>query len=339
MAANELFEPSVSPIRVAPTPIGKAVLFAAAFLFVMASQRGVAIGLFIPLVLLALVDFVIAANAVRRAPVSVRSVRTIVGSPDGFTVALSRESGWATTLVDNLRFAPIDDRLTEVVLPRTGEPTLVELADGHPRAIRYLRFRVRSTTFGLVDATRWEVHPQPGLLARAAAPKPYDLQLDLGVDVSRLREYVPGDRMSRVSWPATARTGVMHVRGDDRSGDEVTVVVDLGMGEGANRVSQLSSTLEIASNAIGSLLVSGTTVRLIARKAPDAFFAFELESALSNPRRHVRLTELPPTEILDTLLTDELDLIANLAICETGPPVPRPNGSYLLVDSRGLRIQ
>ncbi|MCP4084969.1 MAG: DUF58 domain-containing protein [Actinomycetia bacterium] len=47
-------------------------------------------------------------------------------------------------------------------------------------------------------------------------------------ETARLREYVPGDRFSRVSWSATARTGQLFVTDHGPGDQEILVVLDLG---------------------------------------------------------------------------------------------------------------
>jgi uncharacterized protein (DUF58 family) len=76
-----------------------------------------------------------------------------------------------------------------------------------------------------------------------------------GVDLAGVRPFVAGDRLRRINWPVSTRTGQLHVTAtySDRDTEVVLVLdstVDIGESTGADRS---SSTIDLAVRAAGSI--------------------------------------------------------------------------------------
>ncbi len=88
-----------------------------------------------------------------------------------------------------------------------------------------------------------------------------------GVDLHGVREYVPGDRLRRIAWPVTLRTGHLHVTSTTEDRDtEVALIVDSSTDVGP-RDPDGASSLDIAVRASAAVaehyLSRGDRVRLI----------------------------------------------------------------------------
>ena len=85
-------------------------------------------------------------------------------------------------------------------------------------------------------------------------------------DISQIREYVPGDRFSRVNWPATARTTTLHVREEAPLLDEVVVVLLLTSKSevpALQRTARLTACLSLTRNVLEEVLEQGRPLRLV----------------------------------------------------------------------------
>ena len=170
-------------------------------------------------------------------------------------------------------------------------------------------------------------------------------------ELTRLREYVPGDRMGRISWPTTARTGRLHVRAEGLGDDEVTVVVDLGgdLLAFVGDVHQADVVLERAATVVDELLRRGATVRLVTYSMRRKFFDEERDAALRRPglvgRTNLQVhPDSVPTlggaaagEIVSNLVSDRTELTRRLSMAEHHPAMPHPAPPYVLVDPTGVR--
>ena len=80
----------------------------------------------------------------------------------------------------------------------------------------------------MAEAARLPAHAV--LTGRPADPRPGATPSAsvAGDDLSSLRPYVPGDRLTRLHWPALARTGELVVRGKSSRLDRLPMPVEVG---------------------------------------------------------------------------------------------------------------
>lgn len=314
-----------------------------------------AIGFLIALAILILCDFVVSAVALHRRPASIEPVRRFVATP-GQSVrfvgtaapggldmrVLVRRAGRAQADSD---FAALDPGMSDIDLELAGA--------GQARKTMFVRHRSECSAFGLMWARRYVAQQ---IVPLHIAPGPNvdpDLEVVASEEITRLREYIPGDRISRISWPTTARTGQLHVRSEEVVDHEVAVVVDLGPDyrarEGDDPNGRLIGevALELASSVVTALLAQGRVVTLTTASMREAYYEQELAEALASPtlvpRPGVRivpgadatLAGVPATEVVSSLIGDELELIRRLSTTEHSATMSYPPAPYLLVTPDG----
>ena len=321
-----------------------------AALFLSSSSR-LAIGFLIPLGAALAIDLYLSWVVVSRRSVHLTPSRTVVHNPDALPLRLSI-SGRPHPVIVTIAFA--DGKDIDVGI--TDETENIELTSPRTMVADFLRCSVVATVYGLAIARRWEVHRVPEL-HWAPAADPARLPTPAAVDeVARLRVYVPGDRMSRVSWPITARTGQMHVRAAGDGQEEFTVIVNLGAvdgppGEGAiadavldspltePHLAVLEATLGLASTLLSQLLEDGHQVRLVTTEVAAESRDELRNQAIDNPR----VAPLLPAgsrlqlQTVDRFVTDEDDAARRLARAEVGPAVGWSYGPYVEVSMLGMR--
>ncbi len=327
------------PLRFGPGPTGWAVLVAAVVLVVwVATVRRLAVGFLIPIVALAVVDGVLGARAVRRRGVRISAVRSVVASPDTVTLRVTSDpgAGPARLLVGPMRR---DEPPVSLVLPSDGSARTIAWAEGFPYVTYVVRHLIESTRLGLVVVRRYTVTELPAGAWRIGPP--VGLTVDeppAGEELTRLREYVPGDRLSRVSWPTTAHTGRLHVRAEDVDPAETIVVVDCG-----TTASEAETALRFAAGVVTRLLDAGGTVRLITRTLRPSFYRDVADRLLSAPGRspdsvvdEMAAAAGGADAVVDSWVTTREDMIRRLALAELGPPLPSP-GPHIRIDADGAR--
>lgn len=340
-------EPSASggrhahgPIRLAPGPSGWAVLVAVAVLVIwVATVRRLAVGFLIPIVGLAVVDAVLAVRAVRGRQVRITAVRSVAASPDTVTLRVTSDpaAGPAKLLIGPMQRdeAPVPYVLTA---ERSG---VVPWTDGIPHVAFAVRHLIESTRFGLVIARRYSVSELPAGAWRIGPA--VGLTIDeppAGEELTRLREYVPGDRLSRVSWSTTAHTGRLHVRAEEIDPGETVVVVDCGA-----TVAEAETGLRFAAGVIGRLLDDGVLVRLITLTHDPGFYRGAAERMLAAPRRspaaifdEVWASSGDAATVVDGWVSSREEMIRRLAVAECGAPLPSPGGPHLRIDASGVGV-
>lgn len=100
---------------------------------------------------------------------------------------------------------------------------------------------------GVFDAT--DVVPNAAGLVGAHRSR----QSGSGTDLHAVRPFIPGDRLRRITWPVSLRTGALHVATttEDRE-TEVQLVVDSGIDVG-NPASDVGTSLDITVRAVASV--------------------------------------------------------------------------------------
>ncbi len=344
--------PSVAstPLRLRPGQATLGVLAGTGLILLFTVQeRRVAIGFVVATLLVAVVDAFLSARALTASELRLTPIRSVAASPDRLTFSVTTRPGPLPIILSIDPLSVLDESGVEVTLEADATSTIVEQTDGTPRLLHHVRYRVMASHFGLVWASRWTVQAVPGGLWRAPGPsEPAQLTNVATDETARLREYVPGDRRSRVVWPVTARTGRLHVRTPGIGDAEATVVVDLGrLDEVKTRddAAVVHDVVQTAADVVSGLLEQGLGVRLVTRRAPESFFRAETARALANPHRSERwlgLRQGPPapleTGVDSGLVTDEHQLVERLAAADIGDPPPRPPGPHVVVDKHGTTV-
>lgn len=350
-------DPAVTkaPVQLNLTAAGWAVVvMIVASAFISASSR-IAVGFLIPLAAAVFIDVFLSWHFLTERTVSITPSRTVAHRPDGIPLRV-RAGGPERPIRVTVTFRGGVDQ----VFGMLDEPVTIEMAAARTGVVNYLRSDTSCTVFGLGTARRWQTHSIP-MLHWAPAPSSTRLTTPDAIDeVARLRAYVPGDRMSRVSWPITARTGQMYVRAAGEGYEEFVVVINLGpsegsVGEGAlveaaqkNSAQKnsapfteasLESTLELASTLVSQLLEDGHQVRLVTVELDDDAHENLRHVAIDNPRLPAVLPAGTPMElaVVDRYVVDEDDLARRLARAEPATELTWPYGSWVDVSRLGVR--
>lgn len=329
------------PIRFVPGATGIVVLLTVGLLVAwVAPQHRIAVGFVIPILGAAAADAVLAARTVASRAVRISVVRSVVAAPDVITFRVASEPGRgpARLLIGPMQVGEPPIHLT---LPTGGAAATVAWEAGSPYVAYATRHLIESTRFGLVVARRHTVTELPAGAWRIGPP--VGLRADVpptGDELTRLREYLPGDRMSRVAWPTTARTGRLHVRSEAVDADEAVVLVDCG-----DSSAEAETALRFACGVIGRLLDEGQTVRLITR-THVGFYQAIAEGMLAAPNRspeavlrQVQSLAGPAPDVADAWVGTREEMIRRLATAEMGLPLPAPPGPHLRIDASGASAQ
>lgn len=326
------------PIRFVPGATGIVVLLTIGLLVAwVAPERRIAVGFVVPILGAAVADAVLGARTLTAARVRISTLRSVAAAPDviTFQVASDRGTGPARLLIGPMQEGEPASRVT---LPSEAGTTTVAWAAGSPYAAFAVRHLIESTRFGLVVARRYTVTELPAGAWRIGPPVGLTTDVPLaGEDLTRLREYLPGDRMSRVAWPTTARTGRLHVRSEAMDADEAVVVVDCG-----ENAAEAETALRFAAGVIDELLGQGLLVRLITR-THRGFYEGAAERMLAAPTRspqavvdEMQALSGPAPDVTDAWVGSNEEMIRRLATAEFGPPLPAPAGPYVRVDATGV---
>lgn len=339
-----------SPIQLNLTAAGWAVIGLAVASIFIASTSRIAIGFLIPLVAAVITDVALSWYLVNDRSLTIAASRTVVHRPDGIPLRITASGANHPVNVTVTFRGGVEQRVA-----LRDEPVLVNLPAVRTGVVTYLRTSTVCTVLGLGLARRWETHTTP-MLHWAPAPDLDRLTTPAAVDeVARLREYVPGDRMSRVSWPITARTGRMHVRAAGDGYEEFVVLLNLGptegpSGEGALVDSAaaatapltedvLEETVALAATLVTQLLEDGHQVRLVTTElAAEAHDALRT-TAMQNPRLPAVLPADSAMDlgVIDQYVVDEDDLARRLARAEPAGVMSWPYGSWVDVSRLGVR--
>lgn len=338
-----------APIQVNLTAAGWAVIVLAVASIFVASTSRVAIGFFIPLVAAVITDVALSWYFVNDRKVSIMPSRTVVHRPDGIPLRVTA-SGPEHPVNVSITFRGGIEQGVAV----NDEPVMVNLPAKRTGAVSYLRSSTVCTVLGLGLARRWQTHSLP-MLHWAPAPDPGRLTTPSAVDeVARLRAYVPGDRMSRVSWPITARTGEMYVRAAGDGYEEFVVVVNLGQAEGpigegavvdpaqeqAGFTEEVvEQTVALAATLVTQLIEDGHQVRLVTAELATETHELLRRAAIDNPRLPAKLPAgtVMQLGVVDRYVVDEDDLARRLARAEPTNVMTWPYGSWVDVSRLGIR--
>lgn len=329
-----------SPIRLVPGPSGWAVLVAVAVLIIwVATVRRLAVGFLIPIAGVAVLDAVLAVRAVRGRQVRISAVRSVAASPDTITLRVTSDPAAGPA---KLLLGPMQRDETAIPYVLTAAHSgVVPWTEGIPYVAFAVRCLIESTRFGLVIARRYTVDELPAGAWRIGPPVGITIdEPPAGEELTRLREYVPGDRLSRVSWPTTAHTGRLHVRAEEVDPGETVVVIDCG-----TTVAEAETALRFAAGVIGRLLDDGVVVRLITLTHGSGFYRDVAELMLAAPGRSPALiydevwaSSGDAATVVDGWVSSREEMIRRLAVAECGPPLPSPGGPHLRIDASGVDV-
>lgn len=333
-----------------PTTTGWGLIVAWALAVLWSRSTVVAVGFLIGLTVLMAIDYLLGVSVIEARPVNIRPVRRDATDP-GSTLVVSVEApagGDAIEVLIRRLSILADDAEPVVLLPDETEVEL-ELPSERPNAAVHVRYRVASTMLGLVWASRWVVQGVPPLSIALMSRSTDPLALPVANEITKLREYLPGDRMSRVSWSTTARTGQLYVRDESTGDDEVVVVIDGGTVEQVISIVEgdfaVHHLLRIAAHLIEQLMAEGRSVRLVSSEIRLRYEQDERDLALANPRRwapspdpHKPASDgRPSLHTVAEVVIDRTDLIRRLALAEGVTPDYHPEGAFLIVDYQGIR--
>ena len=339
-----------APVQLNLTAAGWAVvILIVASIFIAATSR-IAVGFLIPLVAALIVDVVLSWQFVRERSVAITPSKTVVHRPDGIPLRVTADGPNRPVNVTVTFRGGIEQKFA-----LHDKPVTITLPARRTGVVNYVRSATVCSVFGLGLARRWQTHSLP-MLHWAPAPRPDRLTAPTAVDeVARLRPYVPGDRMSRVSWPITARTGQMHVRAAGDGYEEFVIVVNLGPTVGAEGESAivtsaeastsamtevvLEQTVELAATLIAQLIEDGHQVRLVTSELGDAAHDVLRQVALDNPALPAVIPQgtSMANGIVDRYVVDDDDLARRLARAEPSGTMTWPYGTWVDVSRLGVR--
>ncbi len=330
-----------------PSPVGKAILVVAVILAFLAVATSTSIGPVVALLVVGLADAGVSWWRLHRIRVDIAPLRSVAGPPDHLSCSIEA-SGRPAPVVVTMVAAP--RAAGRVLVDARSGPVTAELLYPRPHCRNHLEYRLTTSAIGLALARRDEllVLGHPLFQGPATADiDPLDPPLaPLEPELERLREYVPGDRWSRISWPTLARTGNLHVRQEDPVVEELVVMVDLKPVLGVEPVtatdveSQLTRTLSLAAAVIAEGLHRNDPVRLVTYEPPSG--VFDLELAIAARRVDGRQPKPDPHVaggdgvVVNELVPDLTEMHRRLAIADVGPMDPPPRPPYVLVNRHGV---
>ena len=337
-----------SRIAVRPSRVGKAVLLVTALLAFFALNSPVLIGPVATLVVLGLADGALAWWRLRRIRIDITLLRSVAGPPDPLTCSIAALGATVPVTVALLAGQRVAGRV--LITPGTG-PVRASFRYAQPHRRNYLDYRIVISTIGLAVARRDElVVVESGVFQGPPTAVIDELDPPLArvePELERLREYVPGDRWSRISWSALARTGGLHVRQEDPVVDELVVVVDLApnlipaAGMPVDVATQLTRTLGLAAAVVTDALARTVPVRLVTYEPPPRVFDLELDIAARRvDARQPKPERLSAAEaagsMVDEPVADVTEMQRRLAVADVSGmhlELPPP---YVLVNRRGV---
>lgn len=342
-------------VRLHPTATARVVAGACLGLLVMAMLHRTAIA-FVPVLAAAMVvDAIASQRHLARRHVTVSPLATSVMSPDPLMLIVDGGGTGRGLLFEPDPISDADGAQGASLLE--AKLTRVPIHWTQPRAKRWVRYRLAVSYFGLVEARRYEVADFGAPVFLAPSPTVTRNRQLLAPDpAGQLREYVPGDRPSRISWATTARTGQLHVRDTVIGSAEATVVINLGF-DGRSFTEMLSSaagaptdssqvlltgavttTLQMAATVIQDFLDQGAVVDVWSQRLSPQYVVRELERATeavdSRPTPPEDTTVEPATQAV----SDSISLIECLALAEIGPDLV-PSGPHVEVSLDGIRVR
>lgn len=259
-----------------------------------ATDRPVAIAPIVAVAGVAITEQLLGHWRLRRLRLTPAAAPTVVEGDAAVQIAIAarpRVRGIAVAMSVEGRARSVDLGRTRL----TGDRLILPWSAAGACVIRSVTVTLEAGSVGLWPARRTRTLKLPSPVYRGPAlVEPPVRPVTRPNEISNLRDYRPGDRSSRVHWAATARTGTLQVRAEDRAGADVVVVVDEGPGP---RTSD-DAWLRLAGGYISAQQRSGTPVRLVTRQDDGT-----------------------GERIVDAYVRDTDDLLRRLAAVAPGPPI------------------
>ena len=285
-------------------------------------------------------DLVLCVMGLRKVRFAVTPFRTVGDSTQPPTVRVHQTAGPqnATVQVTSLRNT---DPLIHPVAART--PRTVPLNGWNPHAVSSLEFTEAFRMFGFVEAKRKAHRPVLQLICRGpdAGERLVEVpHMSALHDLDRLREYVPGDRMGRVNWSATARTTRLHVRDEQVQEDEVLVVVSMDPSQSGSVTGRrmVLSSLAVTRTICEEVLRSGRSLRLATEELSGSLERARLLAARTVDKKQ----PLPSTELearlVERLVIDEIDLIRRLSLARPTDIDVAVSGPHVMVTMEKVEV-
>ena len=317
-----------APIQLNLTAAGWVVVAMMVVSVFISGTARIAIGFFVPLSAALIIDLYLSWLNLSRQSVSLLASRHTAESPAGIPLRVASTGGTRPVRV-TMAFPGGEDH----VVGLHDETETIQLRHRDSGATDFVRVNINCTVLGLSTAHRWQTHSM-AMLHWAPAPETDRIPTPDALDeVARLREYVPGDRMSRVSWPVTARTGQMHVRASGVGHEEITLIVNPGPADpthaGPARAMQLATTLA------SQLLEDGHQVRMVTTELDPEHRSALRQAAVNDPRSAPEVPA-PTLTIVDQFLTDEQDVLRRIALAQPGPVITWPFPGAVNISSTGI---
>lgn len=330
--------------RVRPTRLGWAVIIGGVLVvYTGLTSATQTLGGLIALIIVGLADAIFSYIGLRANSVTVVPAR-VGGSPEQPPTVRARHATSRTTVLLRLH-SLVFSFLKHPCVPIAPGATRVLSWDGtHPIAARQFAWDLTATKIGLCAASRSHYQATHSLVFRGPAlpDKPVDLPaVTSREDLSILREYVPGDRMGRVNWSATARTTNLYVR-DSGGADEETVIVLMLCPNTDSRdllVKAITQALVNTRSLGEQILGLGRPLRLISTEFPS------VQEEMAKAQARTIQPRLPAPEpygasiVVDAAVNDQTELLRRLAIAEPTFDEPAFHGPHIRVSLDGVEVR
>ncbi|NNF52914.1 MAG: DUF58 domain-containing protein [Acidimicrobiales bacterium] len=304
------------------------------------SETAVVLATGASLMIAGLVDLVLSVVGLRRVRFAVTPFRTVGDTAHPPTVRVHQMAGPHNATV---QVAPLRNTDPQIDPVPARTPRTVALDGWNPHSVSSLEFTEAFRLFGFVEAKRKAHRPVPQLICRGpdAGERLVEVpHMSTMHDLDRLREYVPGDRMGRVNWSATARTTQLHVRDEQVQEDEVLVVVSMdpaNSGSVTGRRMVLSS-LAVTRTICEEVLRSGRSLRLATEELSGSLERARLLAA----RRVDKKRPLPKTgleaRLVERLVIDEIDLLKRLSLARPTDIDVTVSGPHVMVTLEKVEV-
>lgn len=299
----------------------------------------------IALGLVGFADGVISYLDLRSTSVAVVPARS-GGAPEQPPTVRARHTKGRTTVQVRLHELTLWGLKHPYTALKPGGSQVLSWRGTHPIAAIQIAWDLTTNRVGLCSASQSHYKSTSSLVFRGPArpEKPVDLPtVTSREDLSILREYVPGDRMSRVNWAATARTTTLHVRDVGGSDDEIVIVLVICPVANTYSREALIAAITLAlveTRSLGEqILALGRPLRLVTTEAP------ETQAKLAQAQARTIQPKLPaPGQadhfiVVDAAVTDDYELLRRLAITEPAFDEPSVHGPHIRVSLDGIEVR
>ena len=324
-------------IGLRPTFAGWACLGGGAYaVYTGLNEQPVVLTTGLSLVLLGLVDAIICLFILRSTLFSVKPLRTIGDPVKPPTVLVEQSSARQGVWVEITPLWGTDPPVRTI--PDALTPQICSLQGSHPIAKGSVEFMEGCSLFGLVSARRRAQVRLRSPVYRGPATNDQVVEIPHMrnlLDLDRLREYVPGDRMGRINWGATARTTKLHVRDEQIEEDAVLVVLSLRSDEkqrdGVVEDTAVVSALQAARSVCDDILNSGRILKLATTEVDGLQEQMQMAAARAIDRRQPKPSGEVHQRLVERYLDDEVEVLKRLALAEPSSLEVAVTGPHVMI--------